>query len=237
MAGNVAPNTVTDGLVFYLDAANTKSYISGSSTWIDISGFQNNGILTNGPTFNTGSGGSIVFDGSNDYVDNILQSISIQDNTPFSIDIIFRTTTAGAAQLIGNWNTLATPGWRVDIISGQIRLILISANGSAGRGVRTDLTYNNNSIYHFCVTYSGNSNSNGIILYVNSLAVASTSTLNTSPGTLTNSKITLGASQLNTTSFANYLNGNIYQTKVYNRVLNTTEITQNYNATRTRYGL
>jgi hypothetical protein len=62
------PNTVTSGLVLELDAGNIKSYQSGSTTWFDKSGFANNGTLINGPTFNTGSGGSIVFDGTNDFV-------------------------------------------------------------------------------------------------------------------------------------------------------------------------
>jgi len=36
MAGTVAPDIVTNGLVLYLDAANTKSYVSGSTSWTDI---------------------------------------------------------------------------------------------------------------------------------------------------------------------------------------------------------
>jgi uncharacterized delta-60 repeat protein len=54
--------------VLYLDAANTKSYVSGSTTWNDISRGGNNGTLTNGPTFNSANGGSIVFDGVDDYI-------------------------------------------------------------------------------------------------------------------------------------------------------------------------
>ena len=66
---------VTAGLVLALDAADRNSYVSGSTVWNDVSGNGNNGTLTNGPTFNSGSGGSIVFDGVNDYV-----------NTPLNID-------------------------------------------------------------------------------------------------------------------------------------------------------
>ncbi len=62
-------NIVTNGLVLYLDASNTKSYVSGSTTWSDVSRSGNNGTLINGPTFNSANGGSIVFDGTNDYVD------------------------------------------------------------------------------------------------------------------------------------------------------------------------
>ena len=60
---------VTDGLVLALDAANAKSYPGSGTTWSDLSGNRNTGTLTNGPTFNSGNGGGIVFDGVDDYVD------------------------------------------------------------------------------------------------------------------------------------------------------------------------
>ena len=59
---------VTDGLVFAVDAANYKSYQGSGTTWTDLAS-SNNGTLTNGPTFDSGNGGSIDFDGSNDYID------------------------------------------------------------------------------------------------------------------------------------------------------------------------
>jgi len=62
------PAIITSGLVLELDAGNIKSYQSGSTTWFDKSGNASNGTLINGPTFNTGSLGSIVFDGVDDYV-------------------------------------------------------------------------------------------------------------------------------------------------------------------------
>lgn len=69
MAFNYSPNIVRDSsLVLYLDAANTKSYVSGSTIWNDISRGGNNGTLTNGPTFNSSNNGSIVFDGVNDKI-------------------------------------------------------------------------------------------------------------------------------------------------------------------------
>ncbi len=64
-----SPKIVTDGLVLALDAGNTKSYTSGSTTWFDKSGNANNGTLTNGPTFSSANGGSIVFDGVDDRVE------------------------------------------------------------------------------------------------------------------------------------------------------------------------
>ena len=70
MAFNYSPKIVTNGLVLCLDAGNVKSYVSGSTTWTDLSPTQKNGILTNGPTFNSSNGGSIVFDGVDDYINS-----------------------------------------------------------------------------------------------------------------------------------------------------------------------
>ena len=74
MASLGGPNIITNGLVLALDAANTKSYVSGSTVWRDLSGNNNSGSLTNGPTFNSANGGSIVFDGVDDYCVNSLSN-------------------------------------------------------------------------------------------------------------------------------------------------------------------
>ena len=68
MSINYNPRIVTDGLVLLLDAGNTKSYPGTGTTWTDISRNGNNGTLTNGPTFDSANGGSLVFDGVDDYV-------------------------------------------------------------------------------------------------------------------------------------------------------------------------
>jgi len=65
---NNGPKIVTSGLVLALDAGNTKSYPGSGTVWTDLSGNGNTGTLTNGPTFNSSNGGSIVFDGVDDFV-------------------------------------------------------------------------------------------------------------------------------------------------------------------------
>ena len=68
MATKYSPKIITNGLVLSLDAANNKSYPRSGTTWTDLSGNNNTGTLTNGPTFNAGNQGSIVFDGVDDYI-------------------------------------------------------------------------------------------------------------------------------------------------------------------------
>jgi hypothetical protein len=67
MGFNYSPKIVTDGLVLYLDAANSKSYPGSGTTWGDLSRGGNNGTLVNGPTFSSANGGSLVFNGTNQY--------------------------------------------------------------------------------------------------------------------------------------------------------------------------
>jgi hypothetical protein len=62
------PDIVRDGLVLHLDAANPYSYVSGSTTWFDLSGNNNSGSVLNQPVFSSDNGGSIIFDGVNDIV-------------------------------------------------------------------------------------------------------------------------------------------------------------------------
>ena len=59
---------VTDGLVLCLNASDRNSYVSGSTTWNDVSGQGNNGTLTNGPTFNSSNGGTIITDAVDDTI-------------------------------------------------------------------------------------------------------------------------------------------------------------------------
>jgi len=63
-----AASVVTTGLQLYLDAGNASSYPGSGTAWTDLSGNNRDGTLTNGPTYSGTNGGSIVFDGTNDFV-------------------------------------------------------------------------------------------------------------------------------------------------------------------------
>lgn len=81
-----------NGLVLCLDAGNTKSYPGSGTTWTDLSGRGNTGTLTNGPTYSSANGGSIVFDGTNDYVSTNYTQTSV---TGYTIDVWFKSTDTG----------------------------------------------------------------------------------------------------------------------------------------------
>ena len=229
-------NIVTDGLVLYLDAANTKSYVSGSTTWNDLSRSGNNGTLVNGPTFNSGNGGSIVFDGSNDYISTTIPTVRSLTGTRSSISIWFRavnTTTRGV--LIADWDSAgASLTCRLEISGFLLSSRTIGGNinspGGAVTPIQSTTLLLNNTWYNVVIQYDGTNST----LYLNGNLEASLVTTERGSNPTGNNSVSIGRGG----AFNGlYLNGNIAQTLIYNRALTAAEVLQNYNATKGRFGL
>ena len=115
MAFSRGPKIVTDGLVLYLDAANTKSYIGSGVNWNDLNK-TNVGTLTNGPTFDTEGNGSIVFDGVNDFV-NLTSAVNINNTNGWTasawckLDELTNLSSINQNTIFGNIGSTSTPGW------------------------------------------------------------------------------------------------------------------------------
>ena len=222
MAFGNGPKIVTNGLVLLLDAADKNSYPGSGTTWTDISGNGNNGTLTNGPTFNSANGGSIVFDGIDDY-STIPSSPSWAIGTNGTLEmVIYR-----AASITTNHRL-----WCVTNNSSNLDAYLDNATGGVymhGGVIGTNAQPPLNQYLHVLVTY----NSGTIAMYYNgisqTLSGTSTGYNITGTGTLFIAQFYAGGSY--------YFNGRIPSFKIYNRALSATEILQNYNATKSRFGL
>jgi hypothetical protein len=214
------PNIVVDGLVLYLDAANRYSYVSGSTTWRDLSRSNNNGTLVNGPTFNSANGGSIVFDGTNDYVAD--STITPFVTGSMSYEIVFKSNSNAGVQPLGSSDIVST-----------IPYFFLNYNGVAIQTYHfgsspqyfTVQTLSTGTIGHFICIRNGLNELN----YFNGLPTTGR-TLNNSLGN-NNGLTGIGGYP------GVYLNGNIYTIRTYNRALSAQEVLQNYNATKTRFGL
>jgi hypothetical protein len=99
-------DVVKNGLVLYLDAANSKSYVSGSNTWFDLSGNNNSGSLTNGPTFSSDVKGNMVFDGTNDHVILARPSIMSGSQVSFCVWVKITLTRDGSIIWLENGNDI-----------------------------------------------------------------------------------------------------------------------------------
>ena len=215
-----SPQIITNGLVLTLDAGNTKSYASGSTIWYDKSGFVNNGTLTNGPTFNSANGGSIVFDGTNDYADCGNNSSL---NAPNQITLsawVNGTYTPGAEYAVIDKGGVVGHHFGVY----QQKIIFQTPNGYR----QSDTVLSNNVWYNIVAVY----NKTNVYFYLNSIAngvQALTGGLNAPTDPIWISRYTNGSPL----SF----NGKISIAQVYNRALSASEVQQNFNALRGRFGI
>jgi hypothetical protein len=240
----------TDDPTLNLDAGNPLSYPGTGTLWTDLSGNNNNGTLINGPTFDSANGGSIVFDGTNDYV-NLYDPSSLRLGTSnFTISLWFLTsnnnsdgTLLAKRQFVSPFNfiSLGIGTFISDGIGGS--------NTTPSKKIRFGIRINATNQYLANTTndiIDGQwknivliRNSGTILLYVNNIIQSTNIIYNLGTGISSDISVTgynwsLGALGDVSTLF---LNGNIAQSLIYNRALSSTEVLQNYNATKGRYGL
>ncbi len=224
MAFNFSPKIVTDGLVLCLDAANTKSYPGSGTLWIDLSRSQTNGTLVNGPTFNAGNGGSIVFDGTNDYVD--LGNILNFGTNDFTIEFWCRKSAVGNiySKVISK-GIYQLGGWTIMTYSAINSISFAFGNPEVGAYYVFPYTITNTWIHGTVVR-----NSNQLTVYGNSQPGT--------PLTITNNLTSAYNLRIgNNSVLSEPWGGNIPSVRIYNRALTAQEVLQNYNATKTRFGL
>jgi hypothetical protein len=237
-------NIVTNGLISALDGGNLVSYPTNGTSFYDLSETYTGGTLWNGPTFNTANGGFLVFDGTDDYVSC---GIQLSGATQFSFTIVFKTTDTRSA---GNWyNNPAICGTaQGGGISGDFLMAVrngylvqfdeLIPNGGENN-YETGVYVSDGNWKILQVTKS----TSGIIkFFVNGLYVGQvtgrTQPLrfydNSSPyhpyGAQWEISRAYWSGSLN-------LNGSIALQHLYNRTLTDTEVIQNFNSLKSRYGL
>ena len=210
-----SPRIVTDGLVFCVDAGDKMSYPGAGTTWTDLSKNRNNGTLTNGPTFNSANRGSIVFDGTNDYVDLGSPSDLATGSSNFSWNVWVKTPSSFS----GYKMILSTDLYYcyLSLYNNQFTFDT-NSNSTHRYGTLSANTWYNTTVVR---------NSNVDYFYINSIFIDSESDSTSVSGTFN-----IGRWNYNDTL---YYNSNISTIQIYNRALSAAEIKQNYNATRGRF--
>jgi hypothetical protein len=217
-----SPKIVTSGLVYTIDAANSKSYPGSGSNWTDLIS-QSNNTLTNSPAYSSANGGSILFDGTNDYV---IGSTQLSVNFSSFTVIAWAKHTASIDAKISSFYT----GDPNNIIFMQTYLgnfrICNSENGcSVGTAIINDGAWK---------MYTMVGDSTSIRGYINNNATPdiTQAAINKS----ISAQALIGTTYL-IGGFYYFFNGNIALVSIYNRALSTSEIRQNFNAYRGRFSL
>jgi len=210
MGTNVRSGIVTNGLIHYLDAGNRQSYVSGSTTWLDLSGNGNTGTLTNGPTFNSANLGSIVFD------------VTTRNKVSFAGVALTNTNTVNLwiyPVASDNWGCLYTQGATLGVFyKSTDRISVYSVSDRL-----SNFTVTRNQWTNITVTC----NAGAILFYKN--AVLDTARPTGGPAYTADS---MGDDPNNET-----FGGRIAILQVYNRTLSQQEVLQNYNAHKNRFEL
>jgi hypothetical protein len=223
MSVSNAASIVTTGLALYLDAGNASSYPGSGTNWNDLSGNGRNGTLTNGPTYSSADGGSIVFDGTNDFIQcagsltvtaaTFVSWIRRNGNQNQYGGILFSrgTSVTGmnfqvANQLGYHWNNnVNTYGWQSGLTIPDLTwcMVAVSVTSTA-------------AIAYLC-------QSSGITTATNT--------------------VSHGSSLLNDIKLAQddagsrFFTGNIAISQLYNTALSAGQILQNFAADRARFGV
>lgn len=228
----------------------TSSIKNRGTTLLDLSGRGNTGTLTNGPTYNSSNGGSIVFDGVNDY--NSLSKIIDSSFSEFTAEIFFKSPVAGNSNtgyLL--WDHSAGNAMWFGKSSTNQWYWFWNYGPSLGKSAQLSSTsYTANSWVHIAVrAYLSNTNTisetnNFAELIVNGDTYSTnhrndnTGTLGYPFGSLYIAKRggSLGNGEIGS-PVSDYSNVNISMFRIYNRVLSRAEIQQNFNSMRGRFGI
>jgi hypothetical protein len=208
---------VTSGLTLLLDAGFTPSYPKSGTSWTDLSFSGNNATLFNSPTFNSSDGGSVVFDGTNDYC---LAGSGLAITGNLTVAAWVRPTSfTNQGNIVSK---SSNPGYRMRFQSNGTFWMYSNTNT-----ITSPSTYTINNWFHTVGVFS----STGLRMYINGSLVQSNGTA-FSPSYSASSFIVGGFS-----SNQELFQGRIANVSVYNRALSATEVLQNYNAQKARFGL
>jgi len=219
---------VRDGLVLLLDAGDTESYPGSGTTWTDLSGDGNDGTLVNGPTYSSDNGGYLDFDGSNDYV-SFSSSILTSATTEISCFMwVYPVSDGTLLTVLGQ--TSISSGYLHSAIeigsSGQLRMGLW--NGSSISSISSTLTLNTWNNVGF--TYSGTT----LTGYLNGSDFGTTSFTWSKPSNIYFGIMAASGTNMGTNAYGD---GNVPTFYTYNKALTPSEIEQNFEALRERFGV
>jgi hypothetical protein len=224
MSCESGPNIITKGLILHLDAADKKSYVGSGTLWNNRCGKKDKGTLTNAPVYNAANGGFLQFNNNT--------FIAIPNDTIYNTQtptIIVWVKTNNTNQQ-GVWFEKGNPTKQYSLLQENANInwrIEIGGN-TTNLTVATATYMNTSNWYQVAGTYSSGFKR----LYINGVLVNSASnsgSISTDAG-----GVTVGARGGG--GGTNY-NGNLAICKLYNRVLSAEEIQQNFNSTKSRFGL
>ena len=224
---------IKEGLVSYIDAGNNESYPGSGTNWYDLSGTGTNCTLANGPTYDSNNMGSIYFDA----VDDIVRcgnsaNLRITDKITIMGFVKPNSDNINVSPIACKWSGTANQRAYYFGFSNKKAWFALSSNGLGGYPtVTSNTSLINNNWYHIAVTWDKSIGDMNI--YINGVFDAKTANVKNSIFD-SNRQYSIGSEDA---GYAPTTRRNISVVQLYNRALSESEIKNNFNAMRQRYGL
>jgi len=241
--GDGTPRIVTNGLVLNLDAGRQNSYAGIGTAWRDLSGNGNTGTLQNGVGYTNANGGALVFDGVDDYSETI--NPSTLHNQNFSVSIWFNPAVqTNIIVSMVDFDHAGSPnqGWVLQSEDATTNRFYYlgwhdgtrfqpTGGGAYGAGKGIQIT---TSVWQN-ITYTKTGTS--LLGYKNGIQVYTGTASNGNVNYIADRNLRIAKVVAFFPSDSRNFKGNISNTQIYNRALSATEITQNFQALRGRFGI
>jgi len=230
------PTIVTNGLVLDVDAGFVASYPRSGTTWYDLTSNSNNGTLTNGPTFNSDNNGSIVFDGSNDIINFGNNNLGIDVSNKSMMAWVRLGSIAGISGIIDkdfDNGGADYGGWGFWV--GSDRKLWWWVQGNQDIRDNGAASVGTNTWSHIAVVW--NESADNARFFINGTLNSSRTNTNAVEKSSGTANLVIGAFRAGPGGGQAFVNGRIANALVYNRILSDSEVLQNYNATKARFGL
>lgn len=212
------------GLILQLDTNNINSYPTEGTGWFDLSLLQQNFTLVNGPTFTSGQPSYLNFDGTNDQATGTVTGVD---------------ETAGAFNTVEMWFywTGGYGGFPMEFSSYRLWMPNGNLGFNNGNGDCYGIDFNSyvNQWVHMCAVFYNGVYTNNSKIYINAVNQTLSQRLNSETSGTANSQVTIAGYRGSTTAYP--FPGRIAYTAIYNRQLIQTEVTNNYNVQRARFGV
>ena len=226
------PSIVTNGLVVNLDAGNTASYPGTGTTWTDLSGNGINGTLQNGVGYNSSNGGILTLDGSDDFISLSARNWYNPNGFTYSVWVLNNDFSGSYERIMDFGN--GTPSNNILIYragTGVGTVGFQTCSGSTCSGPSSDNVLSAGAWIYFTATVDGSGN---LKMYKNGTQIGSTYSGGNTIANATLSNNYIGKSNWAADATWDGKFGNI---QIYSQALSATEIQQNFNVLRVRYGI
>ena len=222
---------IRDGLVLDLDAGISASYVGSGTTWTDLNVYANNGTLVNSPSYSSSNSGYLSFASASSQYATATNPGSL---SRWTVETFVRFTSSYSTKVAmvvgGQYNLSSSLNFAIGTNNSPTNYNIAVGFFDGAWHNTTGVAYALNTWVHIVGSYDGST----VRQFTNGVQVDSLNYVGTPTS---GGEIRINRRWDDVVSSSNLFDTNIAVVRIYNRALTATEISQNFNALRGRFGL